>query len=216
MAFKMLRNYFRYIFYTLVTSIGFYASAGSFDDYFIAIRNDFSGTVNDLLNRGFDANTRDEHGQPGLTIAMQEHSLKAARALLARPGVDVNALNPQGESALMMAALKGDLAGAQLLLEHGAKVNQTGWSPLLYAATGPEPDLVRLLLDRGAEIDAGSPNGSTPLMMAAQYGAEDSVTLLLERGADPKRRNQLDLSAADFARKAGRDMLAKRLEQLTH
>jgi hypothetical protein len=212
----MMRNYFRYLAYTIVVLASFSSFAGSFEDYFIAIRNDYAATVNDLLNRGFDPNTRNERGQPGLTIAMQEHSLKVARALLARPGVDVNALNQQGESALMMAALKGDLAGAQLLLEHGAKVNLTGWSPLHYAASGPEPELVQFLLDRGAEIDAASPNGSTPLMMAAQYGAEDSVTLLIGRGADPKRRNQLDLSAADFARKAGRDTLAKRLEQLTH
>jgi hypothetical protein len=211
----MLRIYFRYLIYTIVVITSLSATAGSFEDYFIAIRNDYAATVNDLLNRGFDPNTRNERGQPGLTIAVQEHSLKAARVLLARPGVDVNALNQQGESALMMAALKGDLAGAQLLLEHGAKVNLTGWSPLHYAASGPEPELVQFLLDRGAEIDATSPNGSTPLMMAAQYGAEDSVTLLLERGADPKRRNQLDLSAADFARKAGRDTLTKRLEQLT-
>ena len=211
-----MRNYFRYLAYTIVVLASFSSFAGSFEDYFIAIRNDYAATVNDLLNRGFDPNTRNERGQPGLTIAMQEHSLKVARALLARPGVDVNALNQQGESALMMAALKGDLAGAQLLLEHGAKVNLTGWSPLHYAASGPEPELVQFLLERGAEVDAASPNGSTPLMMAAQYGAEDSVTLLIGRGADPKRRNQLDLSAADFARKAGRDTLAKRLEQLTH
>ena len=145
---------------------------------------------------------------------MQERSLKAAGVLLARPATDVNALNAAGESALMMAALKGDLTGAQLLLERGAQVNKTGWSPLHYAATGPEPKLVALLIDRGADLNAGSPNGTTALMMAAQYGSEDSVKLLLSRGADPKRRSQLDLNAVDFARKAGRDSLAAQLEAL--
>ena len=144
---------------------------------------------------------------------MQARALNAARALLARPATDVNALNQAGESALMMAALKGDLTGAQLLLDRGAKVNKSGWSPLHYAATGPEPELVQLLLDRGAEIDAGALNGTTPLMMAAQYGSEESVALLLKRGADVKRRSQLDLSVIDFARKAGREVLAKQLEQ---
>jgi hypothetical protein len=211
----MMRNHFKKILYAIVIATSFSALAGSFDDFFIAIRNDNAGVVTGLLNRGFDPSTRDEKGQPGLTIAMQEHALKAARALLARPDVDVNALNPAGESALMMAALKGDLAGAQLLLDRGAKVDQPGWSPLHYAATGPEPKVVQLLLDRGAEIDAASPNGSTPLMMAAQYGSEDSVQLLLDRGADPRRRNQLDLAAVDFARRAGRGALIKRLEQAT-
>lgn len=190
------------------------ANAGSFDDFFIAIRNDNAGTVSELLARGFDPNTRNEKGQPGLAIAMQEQSLKAARALLAQPGIDVNALNPAGESALMLAALKGEVVGVQLLLERGAKVNQPGWSPLHYAATGPEPKLVQLLLQRGAAINAEAPNGSTPLMMAAQYGSEDSVKLLLVAGADVKRRNGRGLMAADFARMSGREGLTKQLEAL--
>jgi len=49
------------------------------------------------------------------------------------------------------------------------------------------------------------------LMMAARYGAEPSVDLLLAAGADLGLRNQLDLSAIDFARQADRETLAKRL-----
>jgi ankyrin repeat protein len=211
----MLIKHFKNVLYTIVVIASFYANAGSFEDFFIALRNDNASAVGALLDRGFDPNTRDAKGQPGLTIAMQERALKAASALLSRPATEVNALNQAGESALMMSALKGDLAGAQLLLDHGAKVNQSGWAPLHYAATGPDPRLVLLLLERGAEVDAASPNGSTPLMMAAQYGSEDSVKLLLDRGADPRRRNQLDQGVIDFARRAGRDALVKHLETLT-
>jgi ankyrin repeat protein len=209
----MLIKHFKLFLYSLVITGVFSANAGSFDDFFIAIRNDNVSNLNELLGRGFDPNTRNEKGQPGLVIAMQEHSLKAARALLALPATEVDALNQSGESALMMAALKGDLDGMQLLLTRGAKVNQPGWAALHYAATGPETKAVQLLLDKGAAIDAASPNGSTPLMMAAQYGSEDSVKLLLARGASLKRRNDLNLSAVDFARRAGRDALVKQLEQ---
>ena len=80
------------------------------------------------------------------------------------------------------------------------KVNDADW-----AAFSASLDYVSLA--------AGAPNGTTPLMMAAQYGSEESVALLLKRGADAKRRSQLDLSAIDFARKAGREVLAKQLEQ---
>ncbi len=207
-------NNFKKLALSIVATAIFSATAGSFDDFFIAIRNDRADTVNELLARGFDPNTRNEKGQPGLTIAMQEQSMKAARVLLAQPGIDVDALNQAGESALMLAALKGEVAGVQLLLERGAKVNQPGWSPLHYAATGPEPKLVRLLLERGAAINAEAPNGSTPLMMAAQYGSEDSVKLLLLAGADVKRRNERGLTAADFARMSGREALTKQLEAL--
>ena len=208
-----MRKYFRYIVYLAVASVVSVATAGSFDDFFIAIKNDNGAAVTDLLKRGFDPNTRDAKGQPGLTAAMQERSLKAARALLEHPSIDVNALNAAGESALMLAALKGEVTGAELLLARGASVSLPGWSPIHYAATGPEPQLVQLLLDKGADINAASPNGTTPLMMAAQYGSDDSVKLLLQRGADIGRRNQRALGAVDFARLSGREVVVRRLEQ---
>jgi uncharacterized protein len=205
-------KYFRYIVYALV-AVGFSSAlAGSFDDFFIAIRNDNASKLSSLLDRGFDPNTRDDKGQPGLTVAMREHAPKTAALLLARPETDVNSLNPAGESALMIAAIKGNLDDAKLLLDHGAQVNQPGWSPLHYAASGPESSVVKLLLDKGANIDAESPNGTTPLMMAAQYGSEDNVEVLLARGADAKRKNQKGLTAVDFARTSDRAPLVKRLE----
>ena len=209
-----LMNYLKKAAYLLIAVGISSANAGSFEDFFIAIRNDNTTALGALLQRGFDPNTVNEKGQPGLTVAIQERSAKSAKLLLEQPTVKIDALNRAGESALMMAALKGDIAAAKMLLERGAKVNQSGWSPLHYAATGPEPELVRLLLERGAEVEAASPNGTTPLMMAAQYGSEDSVKLLLDRGADPNRRNQRDLRASDFAKLAGRDALVARLQKL--
>ena len=190
------------------------AFSGSFDDFFIAIRNDNVGKLNNLLQRGFDPNTRNEKGQPGLMVAMREQSPKVARVLVDQPTIDVNALNLAGESALMIAAIKGDLASVKLLLDRGARLNQPGWTALHYAASGQEPKTVEWLLDRGAEIDALSPNGSTPLMLAAQHGSEVSVDLLLARGANMALRNTQNLGAIDFARSGGRDYLVKKLERM--
>ena len=208
-----MTKYFKLFVYSLMT-IGLSSFAGSFEDFFIAIRNDHARTVGELLQRGFDPNTRDEKGQTGLVMAMQEGSLKAADVLLSHPAIEIDALNQAGESALMMAALKGEVAGARRLLSRGARVNQPGWSALHYAAAGTEVQLMQLLMEKGADVNAASPNGSTPLMMAAQYGSEDGVKLLLASGADPKRRNQRDLKASDFARQAGRDSLAAALAKL--
>ncbi len=210
----MLTRYLKYIIQAVVLAVVFSAYAGSYEDFFIAIRNDNADEVRALLERGFDPNSRDPKGQPGLTVAMQNRALKAAEVLLAQPDIDVNAPNASAESPLMMAALKGDMRGCEMLLVRGAKVNLPGWSPLHYAATGPSPAVVGLLLDRGAAINALSPNGTTPLMMAAQYGSEDSLRLLLKRGADWKRRNQRGLDAADFAQLAGREQLATQLRGL--
>jgi len=205
-------NWIRKAFYLYVIA-GFSISfAGSYEDFFIAVQRDNRGAVASLLQRGFDPNTRDPKGQVALFLALQSGNLGVAEALFASPDLQVNMLNSVGESALMMTALKGDLGWCQRLLDRGAQVNQPGWSPLHYAASGPEVKTVRLLLDRGARIDAESPNRSTPLMMAARYGSEESVALLLERGANVKLTNDLNQSAADFARLGGRESLAARLE----
>lgn len=187
--------------------------AGAYDDFFVAVIRDDAGAVKALIERGVDANSVDARGQPAANVAIQRDSGRAFVALVETPSLDVNRLNTAGESALMLAAIKGQMEWCERLLQRGALVNQAGWAPLHYAASGPNPRIVELLLARGAEVEAVSPNGSTPLMMAARYGSEESVRLLLARGADPARRNERDLSAADFARLGGRVQLADALQR---
>ncbi len=190
------------------------AWAGSYDDFFTAIRRDDAGAITALLRRGFDPNTVDAKGVPALVLALQLESFKAFGALLQAPGLKVDQPNAQGESALMLAAIKGHLDLARALVARDADVNKTGWTPLHYAASGTgdqQPAMLALLLEHHAYIDAGSPNGSTPLMLAAQYGTRASAQLLLEEGADPAIKNQLGLAAVDFALRAGRKDLAQQL-----
>jgi hypothetical protein len=179
-----------------------------------ALNVDDDRTVRRWLEAGGDPNRVDERGQPALVLAMRDESFKVAAVLLQHPATRVDAANPAGETALMFAALKGHLDWAQRLVAKGAAINREGWTPLHYAASGGGTDVVRWLLDQGAAIDAPAPNRSTPLMMAARYGASESVELLLARGADTRPRNDRGLTAADFARGAGRDALADRLEGL--
>ena len=185
--------------------------AGSYEDFFQAVNRDDGRTVSALIKRGFDPNSRDPQGQTALHLALRDESPSTAEAVWASPELDVNAHNSSGETPLMLAALRGNLSWAERLLARGAKVHQDGWSPLHYAATGPEAKLVAMLLDRGAPINATSPNRSTPLMMAARYGSENSVDLLLARGADRSRINDLNQSAVDFARMGERPFLEPRL-----
>jgi len=189
------------------------AMAGSYEDFFVAVANDDARTVQALLGRGFDPNTVGPRGQVPLYAALQAGSLKVADALWQHPSLQIDAANATGETPLMMAALRGQLDWCQRLVARGAPVDRNGWTPLHYAASGPRTQVVAWLLDRGAALDGRSPNGSTPLMMAAGYGAEASVELLLARGADRKLRNDLGLTAADFAQRAGREALAKRLSR---
>lgn len=207
----MLRKYIRFIGY-LIAIIGFsFAHAGSYEDFFIAIKQDNPEVIQDLLQRGFDANSPSLDGQVGLFLALREPSLKVAQVLVEWPRTRVDQRNASDETPLMMAALKGHLALARRLLARGADVNKTGWTPLHYAATGGHVPVIELLLEAHAYIDAESPNGTTPLMMAAQYGSPESLKALLDAGADPKLKNQLGLTAQDFAWRAGRRDMAETL-----
>lgn len=199
----MMRKYIKSLVY-LIILIGYsLAISGSYEDFFSAVKQDDAAAITALLNRGFDPNTLDPHGLSGLYIAISEPSPKVALALINWPKTNVEIRTDHDESPLMMAALKGQAELARRLVERGADVNKTGWTPLHYAATGGHVEIIQLLLDNYAYIDAESPNGSTPLMMAAHYGTPAAVKVLLDAGADPRLRNQLGLTAIDFAYKGG-------------
>lgn len=178
--------------------------AGSYEDFFDAIKQDNPTKLQSLLARGFDANTPDPKGQHGLYLALTEPSLKAAQVLISWPKTDVNRLNAKGESPLMLAALKGQQDLAAQLIKRGADVNKTGWTALHYAASSAQLAIISLLIEHSAYIDAESPNGTTPLMMAAMYGSPEAVKLLLQEGADPQQKNQQGLTALQFAQRANR------------
>ena len=201
---KNLIQYFKKVIYLIVITGFSLANAGSYEDFFAAIRQDNPAVIQNLLRRGFDPNTLNPAGLTGLYLALREPSPKVAEVLIAWPKTDVNILNSKDESALMLAALKNHEALAEKLIKKGADVNKTGWTPLHYAASNGNMAIISLLLENNAYIDAESPNGTTPLMMAAMYGTPAAVKLLLEEGADPQLKNQQGLTALQFAERANR------------
>lgn len=109
------------------------------------------------------------------------------------------------EDALIKAAVKGDVREIESLLLQGAPVDArnplTGWTALTAAAYYGYPEIVRLLIDAGAEPNIHDKNGGTPLMKAVSLGPfEDRadimsrklevVKLLLQAGADPTLRDR--------------------------
>lgn len=194
-----MKYWFKLALYLFVF-IGFStAKAGSYEDFFQAISRDNADTISQLLARGFDPNTVNPKGVSGLLVALQEPAPKVAAVLLDHPDIEVEVRTPQDESPLMLAALRGYAELCTKLIARDADVNKPGWAPLHYAATNSHIEIMQLLLDNHAYIDAASPNGSTPLMMAAMYGNASAVKMLLEAGADPTLKNGIGLTAIDFA-----------------
>ncbi|WP_342116918.1 ankyrin repeat domain-containing protein [Pseudoduganella sp. OTU4001] len=196
------------------------ASAGSSADddatrFFRAIQLDDDRAVRTVLARGLDPNIADpERGETGLIQAMRYDAMKVAQLLLAHPGLRIDHAAPNGNTALMMAAFQKNKPAVLALLEKGAQINRPGWTALHYAAAAGDLDIMKLLLERHAYIDAESPTGMTPLMLAAREGMEDAVKLLLQEGADATLKDRAwGIDAAEFATRAQKPWITEAIQR---
>lgn len=183
--------------------------------YFRAIQLDDERAVRTALARGVDPNLQDpERGETGLILAMRYDAMKVARLLLEQPRLRVDQAAPNGNTALMMAAYQKNMPAVLALLEKGAQINRPGWTALHYAAASGDLDIMKLLLERHAYIDAESPTGMTPLMLAAREGMEDAVKLLLAEGADATLKDRAwGVDAAEFALRAHKPWIAEAIQR---
>jgi ankyrin repeat protein len=106
---------------------------------------------------------------------------------------DVSSPGPDGWSALHLAAYSGEVSVAQRLFDAGADVNarssNTMYSTPLHAAVSANrTEMVRVLVSRGAHINATYGDDRTPLHIAAAHGNLDIVRILVEAGADVNAR----------------------------
>lgn len=181
-----------------------------FERFNMAVAADRADEVAALLARGMDPDTVDPNGDPALLVASRAGFEPTVDVLL-RAGAKVNARNRFGDSAVMAAAIEGQLAIVKKLVARGAAIDGAGWTPLIYAATGGRDEVVRYLLDAGAKVDAEGPNGLTALMMAVRGGNADTVSLLLGKGASVNHRSENGDSALMWAQRGGFDNIEKQL-----
>jgi ankyrin repeat protein len=111
---------------------------------------------------------------------------------------------------LIWAARSGSIEAITLLLDSGADVNLPGttgddWdaTPLQHAILERKPDVVRLLLDRGADPKRGGAGSQTPLVLAAGDTDPTIVKLLLAHGADPAVEDEDGATPLSHAVSAG-------------
>lgn len=126
--------------------------------------------------------------------------------LLQRPGVH------QAFPVLFMAMTGGHVELSRWLIEKGAPVPEK--TPLIHAAAGSgDPELVRMLLERGVTPRIGGFKGLSPLHIAARAGHAEVARLLLEAGADPAQMDEAGKTPFDLAREGGHQSVAALFER---
>ena len=190
------------------------AHAGSYDDLITAVKFDYVEVVQDLLVKGIDPNSVEPgRGETILMLALREHSDKVFNLLMAQPEIKIEARANNGDTAIMIASYEDNIEAVKKLIAADAQINQPGWTALHYAAVKGNLEIISLLLEHSAYIDTESPNKTTPLMIAVRSGKSEAITLLLDEGADATVKNQLGMTALDFALKYEKKEIAEILKE---
>jgi ankyrin repeat protein len=159
-----------------------------------------------LLAAGADVNVATKRGRTALMLAAaSDGSAPIVRLLMAR-GADPKAVDVGKGTALHQAVRGGDLATIHMMLDAGLGVNDAsfgGFTPLIGAAFTGTVEGVKLLLSKGANVNAVSDDGSfqkvkagtialgnwTALLAAATLGSPEMIRVLLDAGADVSARD---------------------------
>ena len=132
--------------------------------------------------------------------AIQHGSVAEVERLL-KLGADANAVNADGISALMTAAVCGDVKMLDVLLSHGGDPNRAGpagTTALMWAV--PDVTKVRALVAHHANVNAKAENGRTAFLIAASFpGTTEVLKLLLDSGADLRAQDMANATALSLA-----------------
>lgn len=172
-------------------------------------------SLDTLIKSGVNPNVGDvARGETALMWCVRENSYKVFDYLLKQPQININAHAKNGDTALMLASYLDKIDYVKKLIAAGADTKHEGWTALHYAAVSGNTDIMSLLLNNGANVNALSPNQTTPLMMASRSGHTAAIQLLMRFGADIHLKNEAGMNAYNFAIEAEKSATASLLKQL--
>ena len=159
--------------------------------------------LENLEDKDIAMTEEDSDGNTPLTLAVQAGNSEAVNVFMTdcECGTFINSPNNQGESPIHFASRSGDTDTLALLLDNGAKIDETNsmlQTPLYLAAANAKDnakyakfhsqdcenvDVVKMLIDRGSDLDKWDVDGYTPVMIAGLKGHYNVVQLLVQSGA---------------------------------
>lgn len=175
----------------LLTLIAFAADAAT-PRLVQAVKNGDRATALTLARDATEVAAAEADGTTALHYAVRQNDLELVDRLL-RTGADVAVANRYGVTPLKLAAVNGDAKLLGRLLDAGGDakaVGTDGETLLMTVARGGHVAAARLLLERGAPVDAReSWHGQTALMWAAAQGHPEMLRELLAHGANVNARS---------------------------
>ena len=171
-----------------------------------AVYNGDVAEVKRLLRAGADVSLANKYGATPMSLAAEVGNTEVLKVLL-EVGANVESPNADGQTALLAVARTGKVDAARLLLDRGAKVDAKekwgGQTPLMWASARRHPEMMQLLISKGAGVNAASTDrdyqrhvtaegrpksldsgGLTPLLYAARENCAACVDVLLKNKAD--------------------------------
>jgi predicted LPLAT superfamily acyltransferase len=169
------------------------SSSTKSSQFFERIQDGDTEAVRSMIAAGTGPNVPNPDDATGAT-ALQAAlgNIEIMQALIAA-GANLNAVNRDGNSALMLATDSNLTESAKVLVNAGADVNLRNhkrYTPLINAVTRGNQEVVKLLLAHKAEINAETAEGRTALMVAYENGSFEMVQLLMDASANEKIRSK--------------------------
>ena len=142
--------------------------------------------VEALVRAGADVVKADNCGNAPLSVAANA----TIATMIIERGVDVNAVNQSGQSALLLATMFNRVGVVEALVRAGADVSKAdncGNAPLSVAANAT---IATMMIERGADVNAVNKRGESVLWRTALNGCDDVVEALVQAGADVNKADQ--------------------------
>jgi ankyrin repeat protein len=175
-----------------------------------AVRAEDIEIADALIRAGAQVKTASRHGVTPLYLAADLGNAAMIRRLIAA-GADANGADISGDTVLMAAVRSGNIDAVRALLDAGAQVNtaepQVGHTGLMWAVRENHPEIVSLLLARGASLELKTRTGARPAVRPPGAGGGSHGVGIVRGGVPPQGEQPPTpggMTALSFAAREGR------------